>query len=106
MGILHGDRASQVNTDNNPIGLIAVAEDIDLSRWFSGAYFLTQFISLDSPTACIAAAVTILVYDTLLTLGDEIRLIWPKKLSAIKILTNLVHVDSLPLSDTSARYGH
>jgi Family of unknown function (DUF6533) len=73
-------------------GLITVAQDVNLTRWVSGVYFFTPSISLHLPIACVAAAVTILVYDTLLTLGDEVRLIWPKRLSVIKVLTNLVSI--------------
>lgn len=57
--------------------LLKVAQDVNASRWVS------------------AAALTILIYDTLLTLGDEVRLIWPKKLSLIKILTNVNRIAAL-----------
>ncbi|KAG9022402.1 hypothetical protein FS842_006186, partial [Serendipita sp. 407] len=36
-----------------------------------------------------ACAITILCYDTFLTLSDEVELLWPKKWSLIKVFTHL-----------------
>ncbi|PVG00999.1 hypothetical protein CPB86DRAFT_135380 [Serendipita vermifera] len=55
----------------NNQSVFSVAQDIAANRWSS------------------AVALTILCYDTFLTLGDEVELLWPKRLSVVKTLIYL-----------------
>ncbi|KAG8780729.1 hypothetical protein FRC15_009321, partial [Serendipita sp. 397] len=49
--------------------IVGVGEHVALTRWAS------------------AIALTIFVWDNLLTLGDEVYFIWPKKWSSVKVCT-------------------
>ncbi|KAG8816300.1 hypothetical protein FRC18_001074 [Serendipita sp. 400] len=51
-----------------------------------------------------ACAITILCYDTFLTLSDEVELLWPKKWSLIKVFTHLVRRGPLTQSQSTSLF--
>ncbi|PVF96080.1 hypothetical protein CPB86DRAFT_861362 [Serendipita vermifera] len=60
--------------------LIDAAEGIALTRW------------------CSAVAITILFYDTFLTLEEEVQFLWPKKWNAIKASIYLNRLITFPIT--------
>ncbi|PVF96081.1 hypothetical protein CPB86DRAFT_762859 [Serendipita vermifera] len=56
------------------------ARDLSLAKW------------------CGAISITLLFYDTLLTLGDEVELLWPKRWNLIKIFVYLNRLITFPFT--------
>ncbi|KAG9035103.1 hypothetical protein FS842_003751 [Serendipita sp. 407] len=62
-----------------PHSIIHIFDDVNLTRYVSAVGF------------------TILVYDSLLTLGNEVRLLWFERWTFVKTLFYLVRLSSLSL---------
>ncbi|PVF96082.1 hypothetical protein CPB86DRAFT_527151 [Serendipita vermifera] len=62
--------------------IIEAARDLALTKW------------------CSAIAVTVLIYDTLLTLGEEVELLWPKRWNIVKTLIYLNRLITFPYTVT------
>ncbi|PVF96085.1 hypothetical protein CPB86DRAFT_527252 [Serendipita vermifera] len=64
--------------DVDQAALEEIARDLALTNWSSGI------------------ALTIICYDTFLTLGEEVRLLWPKKWGVIKVFIYLDRLITFP----------